>query len=124
MLFALLFFICQIIFGFLIFDFFDPEKKFHPLEKIIGGILIGIVFSGFLILIFSLILKSLILGIYAFFPVLFLFFILRFKNLISFFKESVLCLKQKKWFSFKKFMAGFPFGNCINLYRLSYDNSI
>ena len=101
MLFALLFFICQIIFGFLIFDFFDPEKKFHPLERIGGGILIGLVFSGFLILIFSLILKSLILGIYAFFPVLFLFFILRFKNLISLLKELVLCLKQKKWFSFK-----------------------
>jgi hypothetical protein len=98
MLLALLFFICQIIFGFLIFDFFDPEKKFHFIEKIISSILIGISFSGFLILIFSLIFKSLILGIYAFFPVLLLFLILRFKNLIFLFKQSILCLKQKKWF--------------------------
>jgi len=101
MLLALLFFICQIIFGLLIFDFFDPEDKFQPLEKIAGSILLGFLFSGFLILIFSLIFKSLILGIYTFFPTLFLFFILRFKKLISLFNQFIVCLKEIKWLSFK-----------------------
>ena len=60
---AILFFGLQIIFGFLIFDFFDPDKKMDILERAAAGSVVGLLISGFIILIFSLIPKALNFGI-------------------------------------------------------------
>lgn len=103
MILGILFFISQIIFGVLIFDFFDPEKKFHPLERITGSILLGVLFSGFLVLIFSLIFKSLTLSIFFFSLIFFLILGLRFKKLIYFFSQLISFLKQRGWISLKNF---------------------
>lgn len=88
---TLLFLISQIILGFLIFNFFDPEKKFSRLEKTVGSIFLGSLFSSFSILLFALILKSLSKAILLFFFTIFLMLLVKFfsfkNNFENFFKK-------------------------------------
>lgn len=73
MIITLLLFSCELIFGILVFDFFDSEKKFTLWEKLISALLIGFILSNFLILIASLVSGSIFIGV-VFFSVIFAFF--------------------------------------------------
>jgi len=103
MLFAVLFFICQIIFGFLIFDFFDPKRKFNCGELIASAFLLGPLLSSFMVLLGALMLHSLFLGILFFFLLFLLFLLFRFKYLRTLFFSIMIdiksFLKKRRFFS-------------------------
>ena len=117
-----LFFICQIIFGWLLFSFFDPEKKFHFWERFMASIVVGYLLGSFSILLFTLVSKSLNQGIILFFLIFYLMlifkiitFLLRLKNNfeLGFFRAQLERIKAfgarlnsplspKTWFFLKK----------------------
>jgi hypothetical protein len=67
MLKALIYILLQTALGFLIFPFFDPQRKFKPLEKIIGSVFLGLFFCNYFVLLFALFFKSLNFSILFFF---------------------------------------------------------
>ncbi|HOL90496.1 MAG TPA: hypothetical protein PK130_01910, partial [Candidatus Pacearchaeota archaeon] len=93
--------IFEIFFGIIIFDFLDKNKKFNIFEKLLSFVAIGIILSNFIILLFSLIFKSLDKGILFFLFIFLVFYIFNFKKLIFTFKEIIsylsLYFKNKKW---------------------------
>lgn len=97
MLISLLLFICELILGILIFDYFDPEKRFRLVERLLFSFIIGFLLSNFSILILALLSKSLLISIIVFFLLFSAIFYLK-KTILAFFaielKEK---LKHNKW---------------------------
>ena len=94
MILAVLFFLMQVIFGFWVFDFFDQEKKFGIPEKITTAFVLGLLISGFVILISSLIFKSLYLGAISFAIIFFIVLAVKIKSAKDFFGQ-IGSIKQK-----------------------------
>lgn len=97
MIIGFLFIAVQIILGIVLVCFFDPERKFHPTEKLIGGTIIGLIISNFLILIFVLLFQSLQLGIIAFLLIAFFVLGLNLRKILEFFNNLFFYIKNKKW---------------------------
>jgi len=97
MIFSLLFLLFQIFFGFLIFNFFDPEDKFSAPEKFLASVFLGIFLSSFLVLFFALILRSLNLGICLFFLLSLIFSLQSGKNLVETTRKLLSFLKNYKF---------------------------
>lgn len=97
MLISLLLFICELIFGILIFDFFDPEKKFNIWEKLLFSSIIGFLLSNFAILIFALLSKSLLISIIVFFLLFFSFLYTKKLKALLFLNEIKEKLVNYKW---------------------------
>ena len=80
------FLILEAAFGILIFDFFDPERRFGVAVRTIASIATGLLLSSFIILILSLALGSLTPAIWVFILILAALFFARFKSLVYFVK--------------------------------------
>ncbi|MDP2926937.1 MAG: hypothetical protein Q8N65_02260 [bacterium] len=78
MLLSFLFLLAQLVFGFLVFDFFDPQKRFSPFERVLASILLGGLFSGFLVLALALWWQSLFSAVLVFISLSFLMVVFRF----------------------------------------------
>lgn len=90
---GLLFFSCQIIFGFLIFSFFDPERKFNFIETIASVFLIGLSASSFIILVLALIFSSLTIAMAG--------FALIFLSALAIWRKNFLSIVSRLWPDFK-----------------------
>ena len=97
MLISIILFICEILFGILIFDFFDPEKKLNVWEKILFSFCLGFLFSNYLILCFALTTSSLTISIIIYFIAFFLILGFRFRNLLLFLSKIKVNIKKQNW---------------------------
>ncbi len=107
MILGLIFFSCQIIFGFLIFNFFDPERKFNFIETIASAFLLGLAASSSIILLLALVFSSLAIAMAGFALIFLSALAIRRKNLLSLvsslfidFKNSGKKIYKKGWFVF------------------------
>ena len=87
MLSSLIFLVVQTIFGILIFDFFDPERRFSAAGRTIAASATGLLLGSFIILILSLVSGSLETAIIIFVVITAAIFIVRFKSLAYFWKS-------------------------------------
>lgn len=96
---GIIFFFFQAVFGLLVFDFFDPKKRFHILEKFFAGFFLGLLLSNFVILFFSVIFKSSTVGIICFFVIFAVTALLLRLRIYNFFLQGIIYIKSKKFFS-------------------------
>jgi len=100
MIIFLILFIAELFFGVLIFDFFDPENKFHTTEKLVAGAFVGFLLSNFLMLAYATFFHSLFFAILFFILIFFAVNLLRFKKAIKLFSELNIFFRRK-WISRK-----------------------
>lgn len=122
MLISAIFFICELVLGILIFDFFDPEKKFNIWEKALFGATIGFLFSNFALLVLALISKSLLLAIILYCGIFLIALGFKADQIFIFYAEMKAGLKgwdvKKNLWIFPFLLIGIPY--CYYLWNLLF----